>query len=30
MLHLAADRGLAFDAGPRTYPSPIQVTAPGL
>jgi cholesterol oxidase len=29
MLHLAADRGLAFDAGPRTYASPIQVTAPG-
>ena len=30
MLHLAADRGLASDAGPRTYPSPIQVTAPGV
>jgi cholesterol oxidase len=30
MLHFAADRGLAFDADPRTYPSPIEVTAPGV
>jgi cholesterol oxidase len=29
MLHLAADRGLAFDDGPRTYVTPISVTAPG-
>lgn len=29
MLHLAADRGLTFDAGPRAYPTPISVTAPG-
>lgn len=30
MLHLAADRGLSFDAGPRTYSAPIPVTAPGV
>ena len=29
MLHLAADRGLAFDDAPRTYATPISVTAPG-
>jgi cholesterol oxidase len=29
MLHLAADRGLAFDDAPRTYATPISVSAPG-
>jgi cholesterol oxidase len=29
MLHLAHDRGLTFDAAPRTYATPISVTAPG-
>jgi cholesterol oxidase len=29
MLLLAADRGLAFDAGPRAYAAPISVAAPG-
>jgi cholesterol oxidase len=29
MLHLAADRGLSFDDAPRTYASPIAITAPG-
>jgi cholesterol oxidase len=29
MLHLAADRGLAFDDAPRTYVTPISVAAPG-
>lgn len=29
MLHLASDRGLAFDAAPRRYAAPISVTAPG-
>ena len=29
MLHLAHDRGLAFDTAPRTYATPISVTAPG-
>ena len=29
MLHLAADRGLAFDDGPRRYATAISVTAPG-
>ena len=29
MLHLARDRGLAFDDAPRTYATPISVTAPG-
>jgi cholesterol oxidase len=29
MLHFAADRGLAFDTGPRSYPTPIEVGAPG-
>jgi cholesterol oxidase len=29
MLHLARDRGLAFDAGPRTYATPISPMAPG-
>jgi cholesterol oxidase len=30
MLHLAHDRGLAFDAESRTYATPISVTAPGV
>ena len=29
MLHLAADRGLAFDDAPRRYATPISVAAPG-
>jgi cholesterol oxidase len=29
MLHLAADRGLTFDDAPRTYATPISVSAPG-
>ena len=29
MLHLARDRGLAFDDAPRAYATPISVTAPG-
>src|SRR5262245_32940932 len=29
MLHLAHDRGLAFDADPRTYATPISPMAPG-
>ena len=29
MLHLARDRGLAFDDAPRRYATPISVTAPG-
>jgi len=29
MLHLAADCGLAFDDAPRSYATPISVTAPG-
>jgi cholesterol oxidase len=29
MLHLARDRNLAFDAGPRVYDRPISVIAPG-
>ena len=29
MLHLARDRGLTFDADPRSYATPISVTAPG-
>jgi cholesterol oxidase len=30
MLHLARDRGLAFDDAPRRYAAPISVTAPGM
>ena len=29
MLHLARDRGLTFDDAPRTYATPISVSAPG-
>jgi cholesterol oxidase len=29
MLHIAADYGLSFDAGPRSYATPIAVHAPG-
>ncbi len=29
MRHLAVDRGLAFDSDPRSYATPISVTAPG-
>jgi hypothetical protein len=30
MLHLAHDRGLAFDDAPRRYATPVAVGAPGV